>query len=85
MEKGDTEQKARELVLRAPFFSAIGLLDSYMDHPHTRKAQRVRRKSFNVNRSARQTAATREAPTAVWRWAGGFVGRLIGALLNTFG
>jgi hypothetical protein len=29
----------------------------------------------NVNRSPRQTAATREAPAAVWRRAGGVVGR----------
>jgi hypothetical protein len=28
----------------------------------------------NVSRSPRQTAATREAPAAVWRRAGGFVG-----------
>jgi len=28
----------------------------------------------NVNRSPRQTAATREAPAAVWRRAGGLVG-----------
>jgi hypothetical protein len=29
----------------------------------------------NVNRSPRQTAATRGAPAAVWRRAGGLVGR----------
>jgi hypothetical protein len=32
--------------------------------------------SANVNRSPRQTAATREAPAAVWRRAGGFVRRI---------
>jgi hypothetical protein len=31
----------------------------------------------NVNRSPRQTAATREAPAAVWRRAGGLVGQIL--------
>jgi hypothetical protein len=36
----------------------------------------------NVNRSPRQTAATREAQAAVWRRAGGLVGLLHLAFIN---
>ena len=48
--------------VEATYFRHIGLRLSSFSSP-------------NVNRSPRQTAATREAPAAVWRRAGGLVGR----------